>query len=84
MSYEIKFLPIFEKQIMKIAKKDKILFERIIKKLEEVSDNPEHYKPLKGNMKGIRRVHFDPFVILFYIDGNMIKVSTIKHHDEAY
>lgn len=84
MNYDLLFSPYFEKQMKKIKLKDNVLFNRIIAKLDELIDNPEHYKPLKNIMKGYRRIHFDPFVILFCIEGNKIIIHSLKHHDEAY
>lgn len=84
MEYQIKFTPFFEKQLQKIKKKDKVLFDRLSKKLKEIRQNPEHYKPLKNILKGTRRAHFDPFIIIFGIEADLITVHYVKHHDEAY
>lgn len=84
MKYSLIYESVFEKQIRKIRLKDPVLFDRIFKKLEEACENPEHYKPLKGDLKGHRRIHFDPFVIIFSIDDDKIILHLIKHHDEAY
>jgi YafQ family addiction module toxin component len=84
MEYQIRFTPFFENQLKKIKKKDNVLFERLTKKLKEIRQNPEHYKPLKNVLKGMRSVHLDPFVIIFEIEGNLIIVHYVKHHDDAY
>jgi len=84
MEYQIKFTPFFEKQLQKIKKKDRVLFDRLSKKLKEIRQNPEHYKPLKNILKGTRRAHIDPFIIIFGIESNLITVHYVKHHDEAY
>lgn len=39
MEYRIKFTPFFEKQLKKLKKKDKVLFERLGKKLKELRNN---------------------------------------------
>lgn len=80
MEYRIKFTPFFEKQL----KKDKVLFQRLGKKLKELRSNPEHYKPLRNVLKGNRVAHLDPFVIVFAIEGDLITVHYVKHHDKAY
>ncbi|MFW6233305.1 MAG: type II toxin-antitoxin system RelE family toxin [Nanoarchaeota archaeon] len=74
----------FEKQLKKIKKKDKILFERLTKKIKEIYKNPTHYKPLKNILKGTRRAHLDPFVIIFDIHDDVITFHYVKHHDTAY
>ena len=84
MEYQIKFTPFFEKQLKKLKKKDKVLFERLTKKLKEVKTNPEHYKPLKNVLKGNRRAHLNPFIIIFDVKDNLITVHYVKHHDDAY
>ena len=42
--------------------------ESVSKKIEELKLNPEHFKPLRGFMKGERSIHFGPFVMTFEID----------------
>lgn len=84
MEYDIIFTPFFEKQLKKLKSKDKVLFERLIKKLKEVRMNPEHYKPLGNILKGTRRAHLDPFIFVFEIQGNAVIVHYVKHHDNAY
>ena len=84
MEYFLRLTPFFEKQLKKIKKKDKILFSRLILKLKDIKSNPGHYKPLKNVLKGFRRAHVDPFVIIFDVCENVVTVHYVKHHDEAY
>ncbi|MBU0457019.1 MAG: type II toxin-antitoxin system RelE/ParE family toxin [Nanoarchaeota archaeon] len=84
MEYKIKFTPFFENQLKKLKRKDKVLFERLIKKLKELRQNPEHYKPLRNVLKGNRRAQLGPFVLIFDIEGELITVHYVKHHDKAY
>lgn len=84
MEYRVRFTPFFEKQLQKIKKKDSVLFQRLVKKIKEIKNNPEHYKPLRNILKGTRRAHLDPFIILFDIEEDLITLHYIKHHDKAY
>lgn len=84
MKYRVNFTPFFEKQLKKLKKKDKVLFERLTKKINEIKNNPEHYKPLKNILKGNRRAHLDPFIIIFEIEQDLIILHYVKHHDSAY
>ena len=84
MEYSFHFTPFFEKQLRKFKRKDAVLFERLTKKLKEIRINPEHYKPLGNVLSGCRRVHLDPFVIIFEIKDDLIIVHYMKHHNEAY
>ena len=84
MEYFIKFTPFFEKQLKKLKKKDRVLFERLIKKIKEIRQSPEHYKPLRNILKGNRRAHLDPFIVLFDVREDLITFHYVKHHDDAY
>ena len=84
MGYRFKFTPFFEKQLKKLKKKDKVLFERLGKKLKELRENPEHYKPLRNVLKGSRAAHLDPFVLVFDLQSDLITLHYVKHHDKAY
>ena len=84
MDYEIEFSDEFEKSIKKLKKKDKILFEKIQKKLIEFVENPEHYKPLRNVLAGFRRIKFGSFVLIYKIEGKMIYIISLDHHDKAY
>ena len=84
MVYTIEFSAEFEKSIKKLKKKDKTAFEQIQKKLIEIVENPEHYKPLKNVLAGYRRLHFGSFVLIYTIEGNIIKIISLDHHDKAY
>ena len=71
----------------KIRKKDYQLYESMLKKIEEITENPQHYKPLKHDLKGRRRVHIEKsFVLVFQIDEDEKKVTFLDlcHHDKVY
>jgi len=84
--YELEVSDLADKKFYKIAKKNRILFEAINKKIEEIKTNPEHFKPLKGNMKGQRRIHFGHFVLTFEIiyERNIVRILDFDHHDKVY
>ena len=84
--YAIEVSELADKKFYKIAKKNRALFDAIINKLEELKRNPEHFKPLRHSMKGIRRVHFGHFVLTFEIDyqRNIVKILDFDHHDNIY
>ena len=84
MTYKADFSNEFLKIAKKLKNKDPELFRRLKSKIEEILKNPEHYKPLKGKMKGLRRAHVGPFVIVFKIEGEYVRFVTFKHHDKAY
>ena len=43
----------------KLKKKNPKQLEIIFKKIKQILENPYHFKPLRGDMKGARRVHID-------------------------
>ncbi len=69
---------------VKDIKKDKVLLERLNKKIDEIMQNPEHYPMKRCNLKGKRAVHFGSYVIVFEIKGNDVIFLKFKHHDYAY
>ncbi len=84
MTYKADFSDEFLKIAKKLKKKDYTTFKRLQSKVEEILANPEHYKPLRSKMKGLRRAHLGSFVIIFKIEGDYVRFVTFKHHDRAY
>ncbi|KYK30705.1 MAG: hypothetical protein AYK22_08475 [Thermoplasmatales archaeon SG8-52-3] len=84
MTYNIEFSVQFEKSIKKLKKKDKILFNQIQKKLIDIVQNPDRYKTLGNVFAGYRRLHFGPFVLIYKIEKNIVKVILLDHHEKAY
>lgn len=82
--YEAIFSDEFKKQLSKLKKKDKQMFERIEKKIKQILLEPEHLKHLKNILKGEQRVHLGPFVLRFEIKKNKVYFITFKPHDRAY
>ncbi len=82
--YQIEFSDEFDRSMRKLKKKDNVLFEKIQKKLLEIVENPEHFKPLRNVLAGYRRIHFGSFVLIYTIDGNVVRIISLDHHDRAY
>ena len=70
----------------KLAKKDKVSFEYISKKITEIRENPYHFKPLKKPLQNFWRVHIGNYVLVYSINENTktIVIEKYKHHDEIY
>ena len=71
-------------QDVKDIRKDKVLYERLWKKIAEIMQNPEHYQMKRYDLKGKRSAHVGTFVIVFKIEGNDVVFLKFKHHDYAY
>ncbi len=84
-SYEI--IPTLQIILNKLSKKDKKMYEIIMGKINQILQNPQHYKPLKYDLAGERRVHImKSFVLKFEIDerNKIVRFIFFGHHDEAY
>lgn len=72
----------------KLGKKDKILYERLLKKIDEIvnSYDIEHYKNLRYNMKDSKSVHVGSSVLVFQYDKgrDLINFDDFDHHDKIY
>ena len=81
-------IPSLQKILNKLSKKDKTLYEQVLKKIEEItnSEDVEHYKNLRYDMKDKKRAQIGHFVLVFtYIrEENKIKFLDFDHHDKIY
>ena len=87
MAYSLEVAESLNKIFKKTAKKDKATFEAISKKINEILENPHHYKPLHAPMQNKRRVHISgSFVLIFRIDEERktVQLLEFEHHDKAY
>ena len=79
--------PSCQKRIEKLCKKNPVLREALEKKMNEIIKDPQHYKPLKYDLAGERRVHImKSFVLKFEIHENTkaVEFFAFNHHDNAY
>lgn len=77
------------KNLSKISKKDKILYNAIMNKIEEIltCEDVNHYKNLKKPLQDFKRVHVkSSFVLTFkYIESeDKVVFYRLKHHDDIY
>ena len=86
VTYSMEVLPHLEKMLDKYFKKDIRHYERIVKKMTEITQEPYTYKPLKHSIKGKRHVHIDSFVLTFSIKENekVVIFLDYDHHDKIY
>jgi len=77
-----------EKILNKLSKKDKDLYNQILKKIDEVihSENVEHYKNLRYTMQDSKRAHIGHFVLIFQYkkEEDLILFDDFDHHDNIY
>ena len=72
--------------LKKLKKSDRIMYERIGNKIDELCANPRMAKPMSSNLKGSWRVHTGHFVLLYRIneDEKKLEFYDFEHHDKAY
>jgi len=76
-----------ENIFLKLAKRNPKQLEIIHKKIEEIKENPQHYKNLRKPLQHLKRVHINSnFVMLFSVDetSKTIIIEDYDHHDNIY
>ena len=83
--YKLKVLPSCEREIRRFVSKDRELKKALERKLKQILRNPEAFKPLRGLLAGLRRVHVKKsFVLIFKVEKDSVILVKFAHHDEAY
>jgi len=84
-NYNRKFYKTFLKDLKKI-KSDFDLQKRLNEKINEILQDPSHYKSLRNVLKNRQRVHIGSFVVIFEVieSEKMIAFHRFRHHDEVY
>lgn len=86
IEFEVK--PELEKKLIKLFKKDKKNYEKVMKKIKEIinSYDVDHYKNLRHDMKDSKRVHIGHFVLIFSYDKSkdFVSFEDFRHHDDIY
>jgi len=84
--YLISTKPNVDKIFFKLSKKNQKQMQIIADKIQQIAENPHHFKPLKGDMSGSRRVHFGHFALTYEIDEEKQTVIILDydHHDNIY
>jgi len=85
--YNYEIIPSLQRTLNKLSKKDKKIYEIVMDKIKEVLENPQHYKPLKHDLAGEKRVHITKsFVLKFevYEQTKNVRFIFFGHHDEAF
>jgi len=87
MDYNLQISDDLDRIFSKLGKKNKKQLQIINKKIQQILDNPYHFKPLRGDMYGARRVHIDKsFVLTYEIDEEkrVVRLLDFDHHDHVY
>ena len=64
--YRLLIEEVLKARLKKLSKKNRPLYDAVLAKTKEILENPTHYKPLRHDLKGLRRVHLEKsFVLVF-------------------
>jgi addiction module RelE/StbE family toxin len=52
----------------------------------KILENPYHYKPLRGDHHGSRRVHIGSFVLVYEVceSDKTVLILDYEHHDKVF
>ena len=77
--------PELEKKLIKLARKDPVAYDIVMKKIEEIIDSDiNHYKNLRYDLKECKRVHIGSFVLIFSAKDDIVYFLDYEHHDKIY
>jgi len=85
--FRVEFTDRVKKFLDKIKDRDLILYKSIMRKIEQINENPYRFKPLRYDLKHYWRVHVkEPYVLVYKIDeeNKKIIIVDIDHHDKIY
>jgi mRNA-degrading endonuclease RelE of RelBE toxin-antitoxin system len=84
--YDLEIKPKLQKELKKLAKKNRNLVIAIDKKVKEICANPHRFKNLKNGMSDKSRIHFGHFVFTYVIDDEkkVVTLDDLEHHDSIY
>lgn len=88
MPYNYKTSKNLDRILEILSRKDKSLYEQLIKKIDEIinSQDVEHYKNLRNDLKEFKRVQVGHFVLVFRFIKNENKILFVDfdNHDKIY
>ncbi|MEM2916386.1 MAG: hypothetical protein QXT19_03465 [Candidatus Woesearchaeota archaeon] len=85
--YTLELRESIEKKFLKLRKRNPKQLEIIWKKIEEILQNPNHYKNLRSPLQHLKRIHIDKSFVLVFSVNETTKTVTIEdydHHDKIY
>lgn len=86
MNYEIRLAGEAESDLEKLLRSDRRFFNRVLKKIESLSENPGEGKPLVGNHKGEFSLRVGNYRIVYEIENvkHIVYILTVKHRKHVY
>jgi len=81
MTYTLVISP---KLLKKLEKLDKATKERIADSINEILKNPEKFKPLRYELKGLRSARIGKWRIIYRVEGEEVIILSIGHRKNVY
>lgn len=81
MTIEIRYALDLKKQINSLDKK---VLEQILKKIEQLIENPNLGKPLQNELNGCRSLHIGNYRVIYEIKADTIHILAIGHRKNIY
>ena len=75
--YSLSIEPELDKKLAKLYKKNRKQFNIVMKKAEEIIQNPGHYKNLQAPLQHWKRVHIDRHFVLTFSLNEETKTNSI-------
>ena len=84
--YRIELVRQAEKQLAKIYRSDRRLYERFLDAFESIRRNPALGKPLKQNLKGLQSYRIGSYRILYEVHHGLLRILIIDlgHRKDIY
>jgi len=82
--YRLEITKEAREEFQKISKKDQPLLKRAEAQILKILNYPEIGKPLRHNMKNLRRLHVGSFVLIYETEGETIRILDFDHHNNIY
>jgi YafQ family addiction module toxin component len=84
--YSLEVVEKVDRIFKKLRKKDSAQFEALSRKVNEILDNPQQFKPLRSPMQHMRRVHVGSYVLVYDVDDarEVVTIRRYEHHDTVY
>ena len=76
-----------DKKLKKLKRKDPELLQMIERKVQDILEDPHHFKTLRKPLQNKRRVHIGGSFVLIYEIYEKQKIVTLldfDHHDNVY
>ena len=85
--YFLDIKPELDKKLAKLYMRNRVQYDIIMKKAEEIIQNPQHYKNLRAPLQHLKEVHINKhFVLTFSVDENSktVTLEDFEHHDDIF